>query len=152
MATKGMCTQPAKVLVVDDERHIARFLEFVLKKAGYEVAVAHNGEQALAAVDGFEPDAVLLDLVLPGISGLEVVTRLRSDRKHARYVVMGLSARSFGDAPAEVMEAGANAHATKPIAPSTVLKKLLGLEVPPTQQVPHGSALPDEVGHGTGES
>jgi DNA-binding response OmpR family regulator len=152
MATPGMGIQPAKVLVVDDERHIARFLEFVLKKAGYEVAVAHNGEQALAAVDGFEPDAVLLDLVLPGISGLEVLKRLRSDRKHARCVVMVLSARSFGHAPAEVMEAGANAQATKPIAPSTLLKKLLELGVPPTQQVPHRSALPDEVGHGTGES
>jgi response regulator receiver domain-containing protein len=80
MATPGMSIQPANVLVVDDERHIARFLEFVLKKAGYEVAVAHNGEQALAAVDGFEPDAVLLDLVLPGISGLEVLKRLRSDK------------------------------------------------------------------------
>ena len=107
MATQGMSIQPAKVLVVDDERHIARFLEFVLKKAGYQVAVAHNGEQALAVVDGFEPDAVLLDLVLPGISGLEVLKRLRSDRKQARCVVIVLSACSFGHAPAEVMEAGA---------------------------------------------
>src|SRR5919108_3830480 len=148
MATQGMSIQPAKVLVVDDERHIARFLEFVLKKAGYQVAVAHNGEQALAAVDGFEPDAVLLDLVLPGISGLEVLKRLRSDTKHARCVVLVLSARSFGHAPAEVMRAGANALATKPIAPSTLLKKLLEWGVPPTQQVPHRSALPDEVGHG----
>jgi DNA-binding response OmpR family regulator len=152
MATKGMSIQPARILVVDDERHIARFLEFVLKKAGYEVAIAHNGEQALAAGERFEPDAMLLDLVLPGISGLEILKRLRSNGKHAPCVVMVLSARSFGDAPVEVMEAGANAHATKPIAPSTILKKLLELGVPPTQQVPHRSALPDEVGHGTGQS
>lgn len=126
----------AKVLVVDDERHIARFLEFVLTKAGYEVAIASNGEQALAAVEAFDPDVVLLDLVLPGLPGLEVLKRLRADSRYAALAVMVLSAHSFGKVPAELREAGANAHCTKPISPSTLLKKLIDLGVPPSVHAP----------------
>jgi DNA-binding response OmpR family regulator len=137
----------ARVLVVDDERHIARFLEFVLKKADYEVAVAYNGEQALAAVNTFVPDVVLLDLVLPGISGLEVVKRIRADANQADLVVIILSGRSFGDAPAEIVQAGANAHCTKPIAPSTLLKMLMDLGVPSRRQAPATSPWSDEVGN-----
>jgi CheY-like chemotaxis protein len=136
MAIQGINPDKAKVLVVDDERHIARFLEFVLTKAGYEVALAYNGEQALAAVEAFAPDVVLLDLVLPGLTGLEVLKRLRADSGHAALAVMVLSAHSFGEVPAELREAGANAHCTKPIAPSTLLKKLADLGVPPSVQNP----------------
>jgi DNA-binding response OmpR family regulator len=137
----------ARVLVVDDERHIARFLEFVLKRADYEVAVAYNGEQALAAVTTFVPHVVLLDLVLPGISGLEVVKRIRADANQADLVVIILSRRSFGDAPAEIVQAGANAHCTKPIAPSTLLKMLLDLGVPARGQAPATSPCSDEAGN-----
>jgi DNA-binding response OmpR family regulator len=136
----------AKVLVVDDERHIARFLEFVLKKAGYEVALAYNGEQALAAVEAFDPDIMLLDLVLPGLPGLEVLKRLRADSRYAALVVMMLSAHPFREMPAELKEAGANAHCTKPIAPSTLLKKLTDLGVPPSVQGPGPIVTP---GRGT---
>jgi CheY-like chemotaxis protein len=124
----------AKVLVVDDERHIARYLEFILRKAGYEVALAYNGEQALAAAEAFDPDVVLLDLVLPGLPGLEVLKRLRADFGHAALAVMVMSAQSFEEVPAELREAGANAHCTKPIAPSILLKKLVDLGVPPSVQ------------------
>src|SRR5829696_3890043 len=90
-------TRAARVLVVDDERHIARFLEFVLKKAGYEVAVAYDGEQALAEADRFAPDALLLDLVMPKLSGLEVLKRLRMDENHAGLAIAVLTARAFED-------------------------------------------------------
>jgi len=138
-----------RVLVVDDERHIARFLEFVLRKAEYEVAVVYTGEQALATIDAVAPDVVLLDLVLPGISGLEVLKHLRGGTSHAGMVVIILSGRSVGDVPAEVVEAGANAYCTKPIAPSTLLKTLLDLGVPPTGQVSARSPLSDEGGNDT---
>jgi DNA-binding response OmpR family regulator len=132
----------AKVLVVDDERHIARFLEFVLKKAGYDVALAYNGEQALSVVEAFNPDVLLLDLVLPGVTGLEVLKRLRADAKHAKLIVMVLSARSFGEVPAELREAGANEHCSKPIAPSTLLSKLADLGVPPSLHSPAPILMP----------
>jgi DNA-binding response OmpR family regulator len=149
MATEAINRDLARVLVVDDERHIARFLEFVLRRAGYEVVVVYNGEQALAAVEAFAPDVVLLDLVLPGLTGLEVLKRLRGDRRYGGLVVV-LSARSFGDVPAEVMEAGADDHCTKPVAPSTLLKKLADLGVPPAVSTPRRAPLPDEVADGDG--
>lgn len=149
MPTEMNWTQPGRILVIEDERHIARFLEFILKKAGYEVVVAYNGAQALAAAEPFEPDAVLLDLVLPGMSGLEILKRLRADPRHAGTIIIAFSTRAFGDLPDEVMQAGANAHCPKPIAPSTLLKTLLDLGVPPTIQKQLRAALPDEVGDGT---
>jgi DNA-binding response OmpR family regulator len=127
--------RPARILVVDDERHIARLLEYVLRKEGYEVRVAHDGEQALAAVEKDLPDAVLLDLVLPGISGLDVLKTLRADKQYAGLTIAVLSARSFEDMPSELIEAGANFHCTKPVAPSTLLKKLIDVGVPPKVSV-----------------
>ncbi|MBX3278696.1 MAG: response regulator [Acidobacteria bacterium] len=127
--------RPARILVVDDERHIARLLEYVLRKEGYEVQIAHDGEAALAAVEHTQPDAVLLDLVLPGISGLEVLKALRSDKQRAGLTIAVLSARSFEDMPSELIEAGANFHCTKPVAPSTLLRKLVDVGVPPKLNV-----------------
>jgi DNA-binding response OmpR family regulator len=125
----------ARVLVVDDERHIARFLEFVLKKAGYTVAVAHDGEEALAQVKGFAPDAVLLDLVMPKLSGLEVLRQLRADDRYAGLFVAVLSARSFEERGQEVLKAGANLNCEKPVAPSTLLSQLTEFGIPPRLSV-----------------
>ena len=124
-------TRPARVLAVDDERHIARLIEFVLKKEGYEVRIAHSGEQAIEVIDEFSPDAMLLDLIVPGMSGLDVLKRLKADQRYSKLAVMVLTARSFEEMPAEVLEAGANLHCTKPIAPSSLIRKLLDLKVPP---------------------
>jgi len=146
MDTPDRFVEKTRVLVVDDERHIARFLEFVLKKAGYDVALAYSGEQALVAVEAFDPDVMLLDLVLPKLTGLEVLKRLRADVKYAKLVVMVLSARSFGEVPAELREAGANEHCPKPIAPSTLLNKLTALGVPPAVSPTDPAPIP---GRGT---
>jgi DNA-binding response OmpR family regulator len=143
MASEQLNRDTTSILVVEDERHIASFLEFVLKRAGYEVAVVYDGEQALAAVEAFAPDAILLDLMLPGLTGLEVLKRLRADARYASVVIMVLSGRSFGDVPAEVMQAGANEYATKPIGPSTLLQKLADLGVPPAARTPGRALLPD---------
>ena len=130
----------ARVLVVDDERHIARVLEFVLKKAGYEVAVAHDGEQALAEAKRFVPDAMLLDLVMPKLSGLEVLKFLRADKQYANLVIAILTARSFEDLSEEIVTAGANLHCEKPVAPSTLLRRLSELGISPLVQDNFGMA------------
>lgn len=123
--------RPARVLVVDDERHIARFLEFVLKKAGYMVAVAYDGEAALVQANLFNPDAILLDLVMPKLSGLEVLRQLRADPRFAEVFVAILSARSFEERAREVLTAGANLNCEKPVAPSTLLNQLSSFGIPP---------------------
>ncbi len=137
--------RPARVLVVDDERHIARVLEFVLKKAGYEVAVAYDGEQALSEVKRFAPDALLLDLVMPKLSGLEVLKRLRADKQYAHLVIAVLTARSFEDVAGEIMRAGANLHCEKPVAPSTLLRGLSGLGISPLIADDAGTVPASEV-------
>jgi DNA-binding response OmpR family regulator len=123
--------RPARVLVVDDERHIARLMEFVLRKEGYEVFVAHDGAQALALAEQQQPDAVLLDLVLPDTSGLEILARLRACHSSSAIPIGLLSARSFESANTDFNGSEASFHCTKPVAPSTLIKKLLDAGVPP---------------------
>jgi DNA-binding response OmpR family regulator len=135
-------SRPARVLVVEDERQTARLLEFILTKAGYQVACAADGPRALTAAAAFSPDAVLLDLQLPGLSGLEVLRRLRAEPANAGLVVLVLTASTFEVPPAAVLEAGADSHCTKPIAPSTLLRKLQELSIPVNvgEQLPGGNA------------
>jgi two-component system phosphate regulon response regulator PhoB len=128
--------RPARVLVVEDQRHLSRYLQYILERAGYDVSVAFDGEQALAAVESFLPDAVLLDPVLPGISGLDVLRRVRANRKYRDLVVLMLLANSHPYLGVESQKAGANSHFTKPIAPKTLLQKLHDLSVPPRRDPP----------------
>ncbi|HVQ40008.1 MAG TPA: response regulator [Pyrinomonadaceae bacterium] len=127
--------RPAKVLVVEDERHIARLMQFVLQKQGYEVSVAHTGSDALALALEQTPDAVLLDLVLPDISGLEVLRQMRANEKLQAIPMALLSARSFEASETGADDAAVSFHCTKPVAPSTLLRKLLDFGVPPTIEV-----------------
>jgi CheY-like chemotaxis protein len=117
------------ILVVEDERHIARFLEFVLHKEGYTVESAFDGDEAVQRLQSHTYSAVLLDLGLPGPSGREVLRYLRSWEERDKTVVIALTAKFSGDVLHEVLAAGANAHCSKPVAPSTLLRKLKDLGV-----------------------
>lgn len=119
------------ILVVDDESHIARLIQFFLEKAGYRVTIAGDGESALRTLEREACSAVLLDLVLPGISGIDVLRQIRRDARLAHLPVIVLSARSFADGQRELQEAGATAQCAKPVAPSLLLDRLseLGLGV-----------------------
>jgi two-component system response regulator ArlR len=118
-----------KILVVEDERHIARFLEFVLQRQGFAVDSVFDGAVAEAKVQSTIYAAILLDLGLPGRSGLEVLSFIRSLAQPARPIVIVLTAKSSGDVLSQVLAAGADAYCPKPVAPSTLLKRLreLGL-------------------------
>ncbi|HEY6331297.1 MAG TPA: response regulator [Blastocatellia bacterium] len=126
-----LALRPARVLAVDDDRYITRLLEFILTKHGYKVATANCAEKALAMIDEFQPDSILLDLGLPGMSGIEAIRLLRQDHKYARLPIMVLSARSFEHIPDELKDAGATDLWAKPIAPSTLLSRLKDFGIPP---------------------
>lgn len=134
MTAANTGTRPTRVLVVEDERATAALLEFTLRKAGYQARIAPDGEQALIAAEQFRPDALLLDLGLPGLMGLEVLKRLRGKPEHASLVIVVLTASTVETALTDVMEAGANSHYSKPIAPRTLLRKLEELGVPPARK------------------
>ena len=121
----------ARILVVDDERHITKLIEFMLTREGYEVYVAHDGTHALVAVAEFAPDAILLDLVMPGLSGFDVLHRLRADRRYDHVVVIVLTAHAFDETPNELAQAGASLYCVKPVAPSTLIRHLLDCGVCP---------------------
>jgi DNA-binding NtrC family response regulator len=102
-----------KVLVIDDEAAMREVLEMRLKQWGFEVVVAKNAAEALAKADTESPDAVISDLVLPDISGLDLVERLQGGPEH-RPVIM-ITAHGAVDTAVEAMKVGAMDFLTKPI-------------------------------------
>ena len=105
-----------KVLIVDDEPNIVASLEYLMGKAGYEVAVARDGDEALAAVDAFRPDLVLLDVMMPKQSGYEVCQKMRGrpDLRDIRIVM--LSAKGREAEVSKGLSVGADAYVTKPFS------------------------------------
>jgi sigma-B regulation protein RsbU (phosphoserine phosphatase) len=122
--------QAARVLVVDDEPHIARFVQFVLSGAGYEVTCVHGGEDALELFARLRPDAIVLDLGMPGLGGFGVLRRLR-DSGLATPPVIVLTGRASATTAQSVRDAGASAYCAKPVAPTTLLETLARLGVLP---------------------
>ena len=116
---------PGRILVVDDEPAVRTALDRALRVAGYEVALAGDGASALDALDGFAADAVVLDVAMPGIDGLEVCRRLRDTGD--RTPVLMLTARdAVGDRVAG-LEAGADDYLVKPFATDELLARIRAL-------------------------
>ncbi len=118
-----------KILIIEDERHITKFLEFILVKAGCQILSANNGKKALETLETFHPDAILLDLGLPDMSGIELLKEIRSDKNHKTTKVIVLSATLYEGISEQLSEAGADAQCSKPIAPSTLLRTLQSLNL-----------------------
>lgn len=116
-----------KILIVDDEPNIVISLEFLMKKEGFEVAVAVDGEEALAKVDSFRPDLVLLDVMMPKKSGFEVCEALRADPKKAGLLVVMLTAKGRETEVAKGLAIGADAYVTKPFSTKDLVVKVKGM-------------------------
>ena len=110
-----------RVLVVDDEAHIRTVLRGYLEADGFDVAEAADGEDALAALRGEPPDLVLLDVMLPGIDGLEVLRRLRSFSD--AYVIL-VTARAEEVDKLVGLGVGADDYVTKPFSPREVTARV----------------------------
>lgn len=105
-----------KVLVVDDEQNILELLEYNLKREGYDVLRADTGEMAVALLEKVRPDIVLLDQMLPGIDGLNVLKKIRSDESLAGMPVIMVTARSEEIDKIIGLELGADDYITKPFS------------------------------------
>ena len=116
-----------KILIVDDEPNIVISLEFLMKKEGFEVAVAVDGEEALAKVDSFRPDLVLLDVMMPKKSGFEVCEALRADPDMAGLLVVMLTAKGRETEVAKGLAIGADAYVTKPFSTKDLVVKVKGM-------------------------
>ncbi len=113
-----------KILIVDDEPNIVISLEFLMKKEGFEVAVAGDGEEALSKAASFAPDLVLLDVMMPKKSGFEVCEALRADPGKAGLRIVMLTAKGRETEVAKGLALGANAYVTKPFSTKDLVAKV----------------------------
>ncbi len=107
------------ILLIDDEERIVNFLALKLKVSGYEVGCARSGEKGLEIARNDAPDLVLLDIIMPGIDGLEVLRRLR---RFSDIPVIILSAKEH--AAEDVLALGANSYMSKPFNPDDLIAKI----------------------------
>jgi DNA-binding response OmpR family regulator len=126
-----------KVLIADDEPNIVTALEFLLRRRGYDVRVAANGEEALAQVESYLPDVVLLDIMMPLKSGYEVCQRMRErpDWQHIKIVM--LSAKGREAEVSKGVSLGADLYITKPFSTQHLIETIDGFFA--------GSAKPDNA-------
>jgi two-component system KDP operon response regulator KdpE len=110
-----------RILVVDDEPQLVRALQTTLRGAGYTVDIASNGEEALALAASAQPDAIILDLVLPDLSGVEVCRELR---RWSSVPVLILSAVGDESQKVAALDAGADDYVTKPFGVAELLARL----------------------------
>lgn len=113
-----------KILIVDDEPNIVISLEFLMKKEGFAVAVANDGDEALAQVASFNPDLLLLDVMMPKKSGFEVCEALRADPERAGLKIVMLTAKGRDTEMAKGLAIGADAYVTKPFSTKELVDKV----------------------------
>ena len=113
-----------KILIVDDEPSITVPLKFLMEQNQFEVMVVHSGEDALAAIENFEPDLVLLDVMLPTVDGFQVCQNLKSDPLHKTIKVVFLSAMTRDMDIAKGNTLGADAYITKPFSNADVVRQV----------------------------
>lgn len=105
-----------RILIVDDEPNIVISLEYLMKREGYETAVAGDGEAALASLAERAPDLVILDVMLPKLNGFEVCRQIRADPRWRGVRVLMLTARGRDTEVAKGLGVGADAYVTKPFS------------------------------------
>lgn len=108
---------PATILVVEDEPAIQELIAYNLKQAGHQTLRADNAEQAVNLVSNALPDLILLDWMLPGMSGIELAKRLRSDKRTKTIPIIMLTARSEEQDKLAGLDTGADDYITKPFSP-----------------------------------
>jgi two-component system alkaline phosphatase synthesis response regulator PhoP len=119
-----MADLKSKVLLVDDEEDILEFLTYNLKKEGYEVASASGGEEALVAVKKFRPDLIILDIMMPGMDGIEVCREIRNMPEHKNTLIAFLTARGEDYTQIRALETGGDDYITKPIKPGVFISRV----------------------------
>ncbi|RKZ90797.1 MAG: hypothetical protein DRR19_09055 [Candidatus Parabeggiatoa sp. nov. 1] len=113
-----------RILVVDDKWENRVFLKNLLIPLGFKVLEAQDGQEALTKADDFHPDAIIMDLKMPVMDGLECTRRLRQDARFQKTVIIALSANVFDYQPQDGLEAGCDAFLTKPLDIDTFLQEL----------------------------
>jgi DNA-binding response OmpR family regulator len=127
------------ILIIEDNQETARILELSLKREGYEIRIALDGHRGLELAQATPPDLILLDLMLPGIDGFEICSRLRANPVTASLPILILSAKAQEADKTLAAELGANSYLAKPYRRAELLaavRSLLPDKTPPTSPAP----------------
>ena len=120
-----------RVLIADDEPNIVISLEFLMQREGYAVTVARDGVAALDAIRRERPDLVLLDVMMPGMSGFDVCQAVRADESFAAVKIVMLTAKGRDTDTAKGIALGADAYMTKPFSTKDLAARVRELLGPP---------------------
>lgn len=143
-----------KILLVEDERSLTDVLAYNLERDGYEVFVAHEGKEGLRKAQTILPDVVILDLMLPGMSGLDICKELKSNPKTANLPVLMLTSKSEESDQIVGFAVGADDYVTKPFSTKVLLQRIKALlrrkqapEVPDAELLAFGKIKIDKRSH-----
>jgi two-component system, OmpR family, phosphate regulon response regulator PhoB len=155
---------PATILVVEDEPAIQELIAYNLKQAGHQPVRADSAEQAASLVSNALPDLILLDWMLPGMSGIDLARRLRSDKRTRAVPIIMLTARSDEQDKLAGLDTGADDYITKPFSPRELnarikavlrrrapqmtddISRIGGLQLDPASHRVTGNGAPIELG------
>ncbi len=113
-----------RILLVDDEEDILEFLSYNLIKEGYKIKTASNGKSALKILEKFNPDLIILDVMMPEMDGIEVCENIRKNEKNDDVLILFLTARSEDYSELAGFSAGADDYITKPIKPKLLVSRV----------------------------
>ena len=113
-----------KILVVEDDKSISDLITLHLKKNNFGYLVVHNGEDALSHLDNFMPDFIILDWMIPGLSGLEVLRRIRNKQEYKNLPILMLTAKNSEQDKIISFESGLDDYITKPFLPSELIARV----------------------------
>ncbi len=119
--------EQVKILVVDDEPDIVEFLSYNLRKEGFEVVTAQDGEEALEVARREKPDIILLDIMMPYLDGVEVCRLLRQEAEFRDTLIAFLTARNEDYSQIAALDVGGDDYITKPIRPRVLISRIKAL-------------------------
>jgi two-component system alkaline phosphatase synthesis response regulator PhoP len=116
-----------KILIIDDEEDIRELLSYNLKKEGYSIQTAENGEKGLAQLKEFKPELVILDVMMPGMDGIEVCDAIRNSPGFQNTLICFLTARNEDYSQIAGLDAGADDYVAKPVRPKVLISRINAL-------------------------
>lgn len=118
---------PKTILIVDDEPNIVISIEYLMKRAGYEVAIAYDGQQALNYLAENSPALMILDVMMPNKNGFEVCEEVRADNRFVDMPILMLTAKGREAEMNKGLSLGANAYITKPFSTHELVERVKSL-------------------------
>src|SRR5579871_6686451 len=130
MAAVPTAPSPARtrILLIEDERGLTEALSWAFQREGYEVLVAHDGQEGLRRARTVLPDLIILDLMLPGLNGLEICRELRAGERTREIPIIILSAKAEETDQVVGFSLGADDYVTKPFSPKVLLQRVKALQ------------------------